>query len=313
MAEGMVDVSAKAKTKRKAVARATVVMSKETADRLERADLPKGDPLPVARVSATMAVKNTWAVIPYCHPMPVEHVGVEFDRGPDYLDITVSVTGIYRTGVEMEALYGASVAALTIYDMLKPVDDSLAIRSIELVEKRGGKSDFHTRLERQLRAAVLVASDSISRGEKTDESGRIITERLRREGIEVADYRVVEDDRDKIEELLLKYADEMHLDLVLTTGGTGLSPRDHTPEATSRVLERSAPGIGEAMRAYGQERTPFSMLSRGISGVRGRTMIVNLPGSRKGVRESLDALFPGILHGFKMLWMGGHNDFAVRE
>ena len=119
---------------------------------------------------------------------------------------------------------------------------------------------------------------------------------------------MIPDEREMIIGLLKEYADEMRLDLVLTTGGTGLSPRDCMPEATKEVLERHAPGIAEALRAYGQERTPYSMLSRGLAGVRGQTIIVNLPGSRKGVRESLDALFPGIVHAFKMLWMGGHDD-----
>ncbi len=102
----------------------------------------------------------------------------------------------------------------------------------------------------------------------------------------------------------------MQLDLVLTTGGTGFSPRDNTPEAMLRVIEREIPGIPEALRAYGQERTPYSMLSRGKAGIRGSTIIVNLPGSRRGVAESLDALFPGLLHAFGMLRGGGHSDPA---
>ena len=302
------DISSKFKTLRRASARARLVVARETVQRLKNGDLPKGDPFPVARTAALMAVKSTWCVVPYCHPLPVDHVSVDFELGEDHVEIEVSVKAIHRTGVEMEALFGACVAALTIYDMLKPVDQRMRIEGVEVAEKRGGKSDFTTPLERTLHAAVLVASDSISRGEKTDESGRIIVERLEREGIEVVDYVVIPDERDLIVELLTRYADEMRLDLVLTTGGTGLSPRDCMPEATAQVLERKAPGISEALRAHGQERTPYSMLSRGLAGVRGQTIIVNLPGSRKGVRESLDALFPAILHAFKMLWMGGHDD-----
>jgi cyclic pyranopterin monophosphate synthase len=98
----------------------------------------------------------------------------------------------------------------------------------------------------------------------------------------------------------------MQLDLVVTTGGTGMSPRDNTPEAMQRVIGREIPGIAEAMRSYGQERTPYAMLSRGMAGVRGKTLIVNLPGSRNGVRESLDALFPALIHAFKMIRGGGH-------
>ena len=106
------------------------------------------------------------------------------------------------------------------------------------------------------------------------------------------------------------YADQRQLDLVLTTGGTGFSPRDVTPEAMQHVIERDVPGIPEAARAFGQERTPYSMLSRGRAGIRGTTLIVNMPGSRKGVAESLDAVMAGVLHAFKMIGGGGHEENA---
>ncbi|MBM4388707.1 MAG: bifunctional molybdenum cofactor biosynthesis protein MoaC/MoaB, partial [Deltaproteobacteria bacterium] len=267
---------------------------------------PKGDPLLVAKVAAVQAAKNTCQIIPYCHPVPVDFVGVEFELGDGLIGVSVGVKAIYKTGVEMEALTAASVAALTLYDMLKMLDEDMEISSVVLVEKRGGKTDFVSELDRKLRGAVLVMSDSISAGTKSDESGKIMVERLRKEGIEVEDYMIIPDDTELIKENLIRYADRMKLDLVLTTGGTGFSPRDFSPEATAQVIEREIPGIPETLRAYGQERTLYSMLSRGKAGIRGTTIIMNLPGSRKGVKDSLNALFPGILHAFKMLWMGGH-------
>ena len=158
-----------------------------------------------------------------------------------------------------------------------------------------------------LRAAVLVMSDSVAAGKATDSSGLLIVETLKQQGIEVADYRIVPDDLETIVATITDYADHRALDLVLTTGGTGLSPRDCTPEAMARIIEREAPGIVEAVRAYGQERTPYSMLSRGRAGTRGRTLIVNLPGSKRGVAESLKALFPGLLHAFKMIRASRHD------
>jgi molybdenum cofactor biosynthesis protein MoaC len=302
----MLDISRKTKTLRTAVAQATVTMKPETLGRIRQNDVPKGNPLEVARVAAIQAAKETWQIIPFCHPLPVDFAGVEFELGEKEIVISATVKAIYKTGVEMEALTAASVAALTLYDMLKMLDDSLEIRAVKLIDKQGGKSDYREEFERSLRAAVLVMSDTIAAGKKDDFSGRLIEERLKAEGFAVEDYRVIPDDAAQIRDTLIRYADAMHLDLVVTSGGTGFGPRDTTPEAMLQVIEREIPGIPEALRSYGQERTPFSMLSRGRAGLRGHTIIINLPGSKRGVAESLDALFPGLRHAFAMLWGSGH-------
>lgn len=302
----MRDVSRKTKTLRTARATATIKMQPDTIRLLREGAIPKGDPLPVAKVAAIQAAKNTSQIIPYCHPLPIDFIGCTFEIGVSTILITTEVKAIYKTGVEMEALTAASVAALTLYDMLKMVDESLEISDIRLIEKKGGKSDFKESFDRPLRAAVLVMSDSIATGRKDDLSGRLIVDRLKKEGVEIAEYKIIPDDTEQIMANMIRYADEMELDLLLTTGGTGFSPRDFSPEATKGVIEREIPGIPEALRAYGQERTPFSMLSRGAAGIRKQTIIVNMPGSKKGVADSLDALFPALLHSFKMLWGGGH-------
>lgn len=304
----MKDVSRKFRTLRTATARALLHMSPESVIRIQGRDIPKGDPLEVAKVAAVQAAKDTSGIIPYCHPLPISFVGVEYEIAERSVQVEVEVKAIAETGVEMEALTAASVAALTLYDMLKMIDEELRIGEVTLLSKRGGKSDFRRRHGRQpLRAAVLVMSDSIAAGQKSDRSGRLIVERLENEGVEVADYRIVPDDPETITTQLIRYADEDGLNLVLTTGGTGFGPRDNTPEAMSRVIEREVPGIPETARAYGQDRTPYSMLSRGRAGIRGQTLVVNLPGSRGGVADSLDALFPAVLHAFKMLRGGGHE------
>jgi molybdenum cofactor biosynthesis protein MoaC len=303
----MLDISPKYTTLRSAAACAVLHLKAETIARIQAGTIPKGDPLPVAKVAAIQAVKNTSQIIPYCHPLPVDYVGVEFRIGQDQIGAEVTVKAVYKTGVEMEALTGASVAALTLYDMLKMLDETMRIGGIELINKRGGKSDFRDSFAAPPRAAVLVMSDSITAGKKSDESGRAIQRRLEAEGAQVVDYRIIPDDVEAIAATLIDYADHDRLDLVLTTGGTGFSPRDNTPEAMLRVIEREIPGIPEAARAYGQARTPYSMLSRGKAGLRGATLIVNLPGSRKGVEDSLNALFPGLAHAFKMIHGGGHH------
>jgi molybdenum cofactor synthesis domain-containing protein len=151
---------------------------------------------------------------------------------------------------------------------------------------------------------VLVTSDS--RAESEDQSGKVVIDRLVKNGFEVVEYKVILDETDLIEVELKKFCDELKVDIVITSGGTGIGPRDVTPEVTRRVIEREMTGVAEALRAHGQKRTPLSMLSRGVAGVRGATVIINLPGSVKAVSESLDSLFPGILHTYKVLWGHGH-------
>ncbi len=150
------------------------------------------------------------------------------------------------------------------------------------------------------RIGVLTASDKASRGERVDESGPAVSEMVRALG-EVVSYKVVPDDLETLKEALVFMADVEKLDLVLTTGGTGLGPRDNTPEATLAVIDRQVPGLAEAMRAESLKKTSRAMLSRAVAGIRGRTLIVNLPGSVKGVRECLEVIMPALPHGLEIL------------
>jgi len=292
---------------RSAVAESVLTVSQAVIARIKAGTVPKGDPLEVARVAATMAAKRTSDIIPFCHPVPIEYIRIEHAISDDRITLTATVKGIYRTGMEMEAMTAAAVAALTVYDMLKMLDDNMEILSVRLLKKYGGKSDFKDAFSEPLKAAVLVMSDSVAAGKKSDSSGLLIRDRLISLGLEVVFYEIAPDNKELITKTLIKYCDVDHVDLVMTTGGTGFSSRDTTPEAIQSVIEREVPGIPEAIRAYGQERTPYSMLSRAKAGLRGNTLIVNLPGSKRGVQESLDALLPGMLHAFQMIWGGGHE------
>ena len=151
------------------------------------------------------------------------------------------------------------------------------------------------------RAAVLTVSDRSFRGERPDAGGPLVAELLKNAGYEVAETAIVPDEQDQIEKKLREMADRGGVQLVVTTGGTGFAPRDVTPEATLAVCERLVPGIPEAMRYASMQVTPRAMLSRAQAGIRGRTLIINLPGSPKAAKENLEAVLPALSHGLEML------------
>jgi len=297
----MVDITHKIITQRTATAQAIVkVGSPATMQAILNKTVPKGDVLEVSRTAGLFAVKNTSNSIPDCHPMPIEFTGIEYELLEDSVLIKVTVKAIYRTGVEVEAMHGASIVALTMYDMLKPIDKQVEISTIKLLHKKGGKSDYGVKENLDLSVAVIVCSDSVSSGKKEDRAGKVISDKIKNLGLNVSSYSVIPDEVLDIQETINKLC-SANKDLVILTGGTGLSNRDVTPEAIIPLLDRRIPGIEEAIRSYGQDRTPYAMLSRSVVGFKGNTLIMALPGSTAGASESMDAVFPSVLHLFKIL------------
>ena len=296
----MIDITHKPTTLREAIATALVTVSDSaTIVAVREKRVPKGDVLESARVAALFGVKKTHELIPDCHPLPIEHAEAGFTIGEQEIIVTMRVRTIYRTGVEVEAMHGVSVAALTIYDMLKPIDKGVEISGIRLVEKKGGKSDWKDYFDTPVKAAVLVISDGVASGKKEDKAGVAIMARLTESGVSVAMHAVVADEPEAIAHQVRAWADQ-GVNLIITTGGTGLSLRDRTPEAIAPLLDREVPGIMEAARSYGQERMPYAMMSRGVAGMVGRTLVITLPGSTRGAQETMDALFPFVLHVVKV-------------
>lgn len=316
----MRDISHKQITLRSARAVAIIFCSEQSINLINSNELPKGNLFDVARAAGFLGAKLTPQLLPHCHPVTID--GMEFsfeflnkDQHAELFEAAVfNRTGIViraeaksigRTGIEMETLTAVSVAALEIYDMLKPVDSKLEIGHIRLLEKKGGKSDRSRYTEDSPSCAVLVCSDSTAKGEREDKSGLLITEMLRQVNAEVVYYKILPDEKDAIQQQIKDWIAE-DIQFIFTTGGTGLGPRDNTVSAVKEILERDADGITEAIRSFGQMRTPLAMMSRSVAGSVGKTLIVTLPGSSKGAKESLEAILPGVFHARKMLEGEGH-------
>lgn len=381
----MVNITHKSFSLRKAMACATVgVSSEQTITAIEQRKVPKGDVFEFARAAGLLAIKKTSDVIPDCHPLPVEYAAITYAIDGLSVIISVEVHTIYKTGVEVEAMHGAAVTALVIYDMLKPIDKEVTVRDIRLVSKSGGKTDRGAAIssggelngekgssergsagktdagsesgsgaersmdrrsdsagkldadsgivmdsktggdgglnagpemnpgggakrdqDRTLQCAVIVCSDRIARGEKQDGSGKAIIAALERNQLECEAYRIIPDDFNAIQSTLREYV-ERGFDLVIFTGGTGLSPRDVTPDAVAPLIEKHIPGIMEVARSYGQQRSRYAMLSRGVAGFIQNTLVLTLPGSKKAAEETMEALFPQLLHVFEVRRGEGH-------
>ncbi len=303
----MIDVSPKSNSLRYARAKGSLIAPGEIIGRVGNRTVPKGDVLATARASGIAAAKRTSDWIVFCHPIPLDWVELTFELEPDRICVIAEVRSIWKTGVEMEAITAVSAALLNMYDMLKPLTDSLELSDIRLIEKRGGKSDSPPGIPTGLTAAVVVVSDSTYQGLREDVSGKTIADYLECAGVAVSGTEIVPDEQETIRDVLLRLSEGGKPRLVITTGGTGLGPRDVTPEATISVVERVLDGVSETIRAYGQNRVPVAMLSRCICGVRGNTVIVNLPGSVSAVKDGLQVLLPAILHVFPMMGGEGHD------
>jgi len=317
----MRDISHKQITLRTARAVGILFCSEKSIDLINSNELPKGNLFDVARAAGFLGAKLTPQLLPHCHPVTIDGMNFTFeflDRklhsdlfNEDILKRTgIVIQGeaksIGRTGIEMETLTAVSVAALEIYDMLKPVDTALEIGHIKLLEKKGGKSDRSRYTESSAKCAVLVCSDSTASGEREDKSGKLICNMLEIANAKVWHYKVLPDDKVAIQKQILDWVKE-DIQFIFTTGGTGLGPRDNTVSAVKEILERDADGITEAMRNYGQMRTPLAMMSRSVAGSIAKTLIVTLPGSTNGARESLEAILPGVFHARNMLEGAGHG------
>ncbi|MFI7666708.1 bifunctional molybdenum cofactor biosynthesis protein MoaC/MoaB [Nocardia sp. NPDC049526] len=329
----MVDVSAKSDTTRIAVAAGELCTTAEVVALVRADDMPKADVLSTARIAGIAGAKKTSELIPLCHQLALSSVKVEFGFTQDTITIEASAKTKGPTGVEMEALTAVAVAGLTLHDMVKAVDPAATLNGVRLLTKEGGKHghwerpadqgpvDIPTLADEpeptedispeqisesdQRSAVVLVASTGAACGTRVDTTGPVLAEWLGGLGFSVRGPLIYAD-----AEIDIGLADALRFEpsLVISTGGTGASPTDATPEATLAVLDRELPGVAEAIRQRGTAKFPLAALSRGVAGLAGRSVVVNLPGSPGGVKDGMAVLEPLLDHLLAQVAGGGHHD-----
>ncbi|MEW1735044.1 bifunctional molybdenum cofactor biosynthesis protein MoaC/MoaB [Nocardia beijingensis] len=336
----MVDVSEKSETTRIAVAAGELRTTAEVVALVRADDMPKADVLSTARIAGIAGAKKTSELIPLCHQLALSSVRVEFGFTESAITIEATAKTKGPTGVEMEALTAVAVAGLTLHDMVKAVDPAAVLTGVRLLSKEGGKRGHWERPqdaaadegevepigddlsadadeqdtsgyaepefgEDERSAVVLVASTGVAAGTREDTTGPVLVDWLSGLGFSVRGPLVYAD-----AEIEIGLADALRFEpaLVISTGGTGASPTDATPEATLALLDRELPGVAEAIRQRGTAKFPLAALSRGVAGLAGRSVIVNLPGSPGGVKDGIAVLEPLLDHLLAQVAGGGSHD-----
>ncbi|MFC6011044.1 bifunctional molybdenum cofactor biosynthesis protein MoaC/MoaB [Nocardia lasii] len=344
----MVDVSAKPDTTRIAVAAGELQTTAEVIALVRAEGMPKADVLSTARLAGIAGAKKTSELIPLCHQLALSSVKVEFGFTETSITVEATAKTTGPTGVEMEALTAVAVAGLTLHDMVKAVDPAAVLNGVRLVTKEGGKHGHWVRPEARAAevvppeassrlaqldgaanpvfagdpgladgaesadahavsrtAVVVVASTGTANGTRIDTTGPVLAEWLTSQGFSVRGPLVYAD-----AEIAAGLDDALGgaPAFVVTTGGTGASPTDATPEATRAVLDRELPGVADAIRQRGTAKFPLAALSRGVAGLVGRTVVVNLPGSPGGVKDGIAVLEPLLDHLLAQVAGGGNHE-----
>ena len=299
----MVDVTDKVSTTRVAKAKGQIDMLNKTISAIQDDTLPKGNVLTTAKISGVQAAKKTAALIPMCHQLNLTFVDIEFDIQTENIVIKSTVKTKEATGVEMEALTAVSVAALTIYDMCKAVDKTMTIGEITLVDKKGGASGHAVAYRPAV--GIITMSDGVAAGKREDKSGKILSDGFAQAGCAIEKQLVLPDGSEELRKTIKSWIDS-GVELIITTGGTGLGPRDLTIPVFETMFDSRLPGIEQALHAYGRGKLATASLSRLAAGVVGSAIIISLPGSPGAVRDGLKVLIPTIFHAFHMMKGEGH-------
>lgn len=313
----MIDVGGKRATHRVAVAEGCIVVGPQAFELIRTRSLPKGDVLLLAEIAGIQGAKMASQLIPLCHPMGLDQVQIvtQPEAATSSIRVTCLAATTAKTGVEMEALAGVNAALLTIWDLTKMIEPDLRLEGVRLLAKKGGKSGIWLSaagVPDWVRAqvvppaappvlagipvAILILSDRAAAGVYSDKSGPLAQERLEAAGATVTERCVLPDEPEALRAKIRAIQARGDTRLIITSGGTGVAPRDHTPEVVAGMADRVIPGIGEQLRQYGAQFTPYSWSSRSLGACLGNLLIVTLPGNPKAVQEGIDCLAPQLPH-----------------
>ncbi|MEX0929658.1 MAG: bifunctional molybdenum cofactor biosynthesis protein MoaC/MoaB [Balneolales bacterium] len=297
----MIDISHKRSSLRYAKASGRLFAEAPILEMIKDKKIPKGDVGQMARSAGIQAAKRTSDWIVFCHSLPLDWVDIFMEFEPEAVRFTAEVRTVWKTGVEMEAMTAVSAALLNAYDMLKPLQTDISLGDIRLVEKRGGKSDMTDEFDQPVRVALLTIDTEKKSGRRTDRAAEVIRNFLVKQPVEIVTEEKLNEEAKEAERHIIRLTDQEQAELIFLCGSTGPTANDITPGLIRNLSDREVPGIGEAMRQYGLQRTPHAMISGQTAGIRNRSLMIAIPGSARGAEESLHALFPGILHIFNIL------------
>ncbi len=320
----MVDIGAKADTQRRAIASGRFFAKPETISRIRERSLPKGDVLALAEVAGIQGAKQTSQLLPLCHPLSLTSVRVWTQALGDRIEVFCEAKTTGKTGVEMEALCGVNAALLCIYDLTKGIDPVLSLGDVRLELKEGGKSGTWRHPEGtgptptqqtllpllDVTAAVITLSDRCYQKKADDLSGPLAADWLKSQGATLQSTSILPDDAVALQTELKNHIDRAQARVVITSGGTGVSRRDVTPEAVSALSKemggKEITGVGELLRSSGAGFTKKSWLSRSCAFLIRGTLVICLPGSPKAVQQALGAVGDLIPHCLHVAEGGGH-------
>jgi cyclic pyranopterin phosphate synthase len=325
----MVDIHKKETTFRRAIAMGTIHVGEKAFTNIKNRTLPKGDALVLAEIAGITGAKKTYDIIPLCHPLGLDHVGVHTELHPETHAISaycVASTSS-KTGVEMEAINGVNCALMTIYDLAKMITPTLLIDNIKLLFKEGGKSGTYYHPDgipafinylvapekenlplKNIKTTVITLSDRAAAQTYDDVTGPTLTDALTTLGAENLACHVIPDDKSSLTNQLLTHIKTHAPHIIFTNGGTGLSPTDITAKALTQFCDKLIPGISELLRAKGAAQfTPFAWLSEGIAGIKNNTLIISFPGKPSAALECLQLITPLLPHTLRMIKGGAHD------